>query len=249
MNDRLRELKKDMSELVDEELLRIVETDYADYRQDALDCAKQELMARGIQFNEPTNGAESLESEQEENTFHPELVTVATFSIPYEAQLARGLLESNSIEAFVADEQMIGINWLYSNALGGVRLQVTENNAEQAMQLLDSEVEPANVDSQPEDGWEVCGNCGSRNVEYFTAKKGATLLSLFLLGLPLFLPSKKLRCLDCARVWDYQDRKGEAGLIVLALFGWMLLIVAVMALAGLFPNLFGDNSPDFPPFR
>src|SRR5262245_37790708 len=53
MNDEQRELKKIMSELVDEELLRIVNVDYADYRPDAVDCAKQELVARGVPLNPP----------------------------------------------------------------------------------------------------------------------------------------------------------------------------------------------------
>src|ERR1051326_1527766 len=108
MDDRLIELKKNMYELVDAELLRIVEVDYADYRQDALDCAKQELVSRGIQFHEPEGKEEPAEKEV---TSHPELVTIATFSTPYEAQLAKSLLEASSISAFIADEYTIGINW------------------------------------------------------------------------------------------------------------------------------------------
>ena len=46
------------------------------------------------------------------------LKTIATYSFPYEAQIARARLDSEGIPAFVADEQTINMQWLYSNALG-----------------------------------------------------------------------------------------------------------------------------------
>lgn len=248
-DDGLIKLKKNMSELVDAELLRIVEVGYADYRQDALDCAKQELSSRGVQFNQQPGGQQPAEPEEEENNFHHELVTVATFSAPYEAQLAKGLLETNGIQAFVADEYTIGINWFYSNALGGVRVQVAETDAGQSLKLLDSEVEPGGIDPQTEESWGDCPNCGSRNIAYFTAKQGAALLSLLLLGIPLLFPSKKLRCLNCNRVWNYQDGRGNMSVLKVAMFAWVLLIAAVVALAEMFPTLFGDDPTGFPPFR
>tara|TARA_R100001143_G_scaffold755_1_gene2242 strand:- start:4968 stop:5165 length:198 start_codon:yes stop_codon:yes gene_type:complete len=48
------------------------------------------------------------------------LKTVATFSFPHEAHIARAKLESEGIPALVADEHTINMQWLYSNALGGV---------------------------------------------------------------------------------------------------------------------------------
>jgi len=252
MDDRLVGLKKNMSELVDAELLRIVEVDYADYRQDALDCAKRELASRGIPFNEAVTENQPAESEQE-ITAHRELVTVATFSAPYEAQLAKGLLETNGIQAFVADEYTVGINWLYSNAVGGVRLQVAETEAEQAMKFLAREGETNNINTErlekqeKEEGWEACPNCAGRNVEYFTDRKGMALLALVFLGLPLLFPTKKLRCLNCDYVWDYQKGRGTAGWIKVGLVGWLILIAVVVVIAQLFPSLFGDEATEFPP--
>ncbi|MFN0110089.1 MAG: putative signal transducing protein [Blastocatellia bacterium] len=145
MNSQSNELQKRMSELNDETLLKIVEVDDANYRQDALDCAKQELASRGIAFSEPVEE----EPEEKPNDFHPELVTIATYTIPYKAQLAKGLLEANDIPAFAADEHLSSINWLYVNAIGGIRLQVTEDNAEQAKALLAMENEPLSEDFDP----------------------------------------------------------------------------------------------------
>jgi hypothetical protein len=50
MDEETKELKQRISEMTDEELLDMVEVDFADYRQQALDFAKSELMARGIGF-------------------------------------------------------------------------------------------------------------------------------------------------------------------------------------------------------
>ncbi|MDP6438554.1 MAG: hypothetical protein QGH74_02870 [Candidatus Brocadiia bacterium] len=47
------------------------------------------------------------------------LVTIAAFSLPHEAHLARLRLEAEGIPCFVVDENIVAINWLYSNAARG----------------------------------------------------------------------------------------------------------------------------------
>lgn len=39
----------------------------------------------------------------------------------------------------------IGINWLYSNALGGVKLQVMEADAEKARDILQNQMDSSDV--------------------------------------------------------------------------------------------------------
>ncbi|HTA77882.1 MAG TPA: DUF2007 domain-containing protein [bacterium] len=73
------------------------------------------------------------------STHHEEiedLVTVARFSSGMEAQLARTKLESEDIEAYVADEHMMSINPMYDFALGGVRVQTKRSDAERALKIL-----------------------------------------------------------------------------------------------------------------
>lgn len=62
------------------------------------------------------------------------LVTVATFATTHEAAMARGLLEAEGIDAFLADEAMSRI--YLSVITGGIKLQVREEDAESARQLL-----------------------------------------------------------------------------------------------------------------
>ncbi|MET4694768.1 hypothetical protein [Endozoicomonas lisbonensis] len=43
-------------------------------------------------------------------------MTIARYPFPYDARLAKGLLDGHGIPAFVFDEHLITMNWLYSNA-------------------------------------------------------------------------------------------------------------------------------------
>ena len=61
-----------------------------------------------------------------------ELVTIRNFRDLHEALLAKGSLESSGIESFLADENMVHMDWLISNLLGGVKLKVDAANAEAA---------------------------------------------------------------------------------------------------------------------
>ena len=65
-----------------------------------------------------------------------ELVTIERFTSPWEAHIARGLLESEGIPASLADEHQIWANWQMSQAFGGVKLQVPVSNQAHALDVL-----------------------------------------------------------------------------------------------------------------
>jgi hypothetical protein len=69
-----------------------------------------------------------------------ELVTIRKFRDLPEALLAQGRLESSGIEAFLFDDNMVRMDWLISNLLGGVKLKVEEANVEIAEEILSQEV-------------------------------------------------------------------------------------------------------------
>ena len=60
------------------------------------------------------------------------MTTIATFTVPEEAHLFRTFLESRGIEGFVFDENVVQLFWHYSNAIGGVRVAVDEDDVEDA---------------------------------------------------------------------------------------------------------------------
>ena len=75
------------------------------------------------------------------------MITVATFSKPEEAHLLRSQLESAGIPAFVKDEMTVQMYWLYSDAIGGVRVQIDENDLEAARAFFNAPQIPV-----PEEG-------------------------------------------------------------------------------------------------
>ncbi|MEM7380858.1 MAG: DUF2007 domain-containing protein [Bacteroidota bacterium] len=61
---------------------------------------------------------------------------IATFTYPTELVVVRSLLESNNIDCFVRDELTVQVHNFYSNAIGGIRLEVPADQYERAHQLL-----------------------------------------------------------------------------------------------------------------
>jgi len=62
--------------------------------------------------------------------------TVAIFTYPSEMAIARSFLESNNIECFVKDELTIQVHNFYSNAIGGIKMQVKQQDFKKARHLL-----------------------------------------------------------------------------------------------------------------
>lgn len=64
-------------------------------------------------------------------------ISIASYSTPIEAHLARILLEDEGIEAIIADEHLGDTAGGYIQAIGGIRLQVRASEAEAARAILD----------------------------------------------------------------------------------------------------------------
>ncbi len=127
------------------------------------------------------------------------LTTVARYSLPYEAHLARARLESEGIPAFVADEHTINMQWLYSDALGGVRLQVPEPWALRALSVLAEDREQVLMEAQQVDT-DLCRHCGSADTEYHQIGRRWAFLMFLGINFPLFPVRDGIRCRDCGKV-------------------------------------------------
>jgi len=71
-----------------------------------------------------------------------EPVVVATFIGMDEAAVARGALQQEGIETFLANEHLVAIAWQLSQATGGIRLSVAAKDVERARRILDSAAHP-----------------------------------------------------------------------------------------------------------
>lgn len=124
------------------------------------------------------------------------LITIARFSFPYEAHIAKSRLASEGIPAYVVDEHTISMQWLYSNALGGVRLQVPKDFEVIAQEILNVELEETLVEQQGWDG-NICPKCGSRETEYYQFGKRMAFLVFIGIEFPLFPTSDGIICKKC----------------------------------------------------
>ena len=129
------------------------------------------------------------------------LVTVRTYSLPWQADLARAALEAEEIPAFVADANTVSMNWLYSNAIGGVRLQVPESYAEAANETLSANENSSPSIPEDESDFLACPQCGKHNSTIIRYGRRWTFLTWLLVGIPLFFPPKRYQCLECGAIW------------------------------------------------
>ncbi len=64
--------------------------------------------------------------------------TIATFTSPMDAHMLVARLEGSGIAAFTRDENMISLDWLASNAIGGVKVDVADEDVEKALAVLNA---------------------------------------------------------------------------------------------------------------
>lgn len=137
------------------------------------------------------------------------IVTVGAYNNPLEAHLARGRLEAEGIAAFLAHEHHVWANWVYSQALGGVKVQVAAAHAERAAEILDAhnkgEYEESLDRLVTSIDENTCPECGSRD---FKSKfpVGILLLLVITFGLAtiIFPPRRdRHKCRQCGHEWRY----------------------------------------------
>ena len=132
----------------------------------------------------------------------PSLRVAASFVNVHEAQLARTALEAAGIDATLADEHVVAMNWVYSNAVGGVKVLVSADRLEDARAVLGSpavviDEAAADVESGEREVAEVCRRCGGHEFESKVPGKRVAVLSWLTLGVPLGAPLRRRYCRAC----------------------------------------------------
>lgn len=80
-------------------------------------------------------------------------ITIKTFTLPTDAAVLRTRLESEGIECFVTNEITAQVNLFLSNAVGGVQLQVKEEDWNDAMAILKEGGYYIEEDTKPSKAW------------------------------------------------------------------------------------------------
>ncbi|MEJ6601833.1 MAG: putative signal transducing protein [Verrucomicrobiia bacterium] len=113
--------------------------------------------------------------------------TVAKFSMPSEAHVAVSRLHSAGIHAFIRDEATLQMNWLWSNAILGLRVEVPEEEFEASLEILN--LEPS------ESGLVTFPFCGSDDITFISLTAPSAMAILFNFVLPEKRP--RVNCNQC----------------------------------------------------
>ena len=149
--------------LADDALLGIAR-DWDSLTDVARDAIEDELERRGLDA-ELDALLDHAERASESVTEHRPLVTVRKFGDLHEALLAKGMFAAAGIECVLVDDNMVRLDWLISNILGGVKLAVRPEDLAAATELLTDptpigfRVEGVGLYEQP-----ACPACGLHNV-------------------------------------------------------------------------------------
>ncbi len=187
-------LRKKYQQLTDQELLELWQRD--SLTSIARSVLYQELLHRGM--IPPQQQTIAIPSMPEKNI---KWVTIARLSTAIDAHILRICLEGDGIAAVVIDEHLVTANWLVSNAIGGVRVQVADTDYKQAKAIIDKfyageyDLESHKII--------YCPKCGSDQVTPHRRSWKIAFLSLFIFTLPLPFSSNQYRCQICGATWRY----------------------------------------------
>ena len=147
------------------------------------------------------------------------LAIVRSYSYLYEADIAKALLEYEGIESWIFDEIQIRQQWHLGLALGGIKLAVSPEFAQQAQEILDQDFSDC-LEGIPEQDLaasleEICPKCGEvAQSEASTQRLPSPiqwLVSLFFLLLGLLVPRRrftvKRECGSCGNEWSISSTR------------------------------------------
>ena len=138
------------------------------------------------------------------------LATVATFDTIAEAAVVQALIEGEGIPVHASNSGLVGLDWSFSQAVGGIRLMVPGEHADAASALVaayrDGALTTTDADASPAETG-ACPNCGSTRTEAATppGEKGLLVLMTVLFNAMFPTSNRHRRCRDCGVVAAVQQ--------------------------------------------
>lgn len=131
------------------------------------------------------------------------LVVVGAFTSVHQAELARSVLEAAGIETSLADEHIVSMHWMYSNAIGGVKVLVPQERLDEARTVLASRAEDVDPPLISDDGAsgetarDTCLRCGASDFGSRLSFSAIAAVSWLAIGVPLGFPKRRRYCRQC----------------------------------------------------
>jgi predicted RNA-binding Zn-ribbon protein involved in translation (DUF1610 family) len=121
-----------------------------------------------------------------------------------EAQVVQSQLAGSGIRAFLPDEFTVQNDWMLTNAIGGVRVQVLEADAERAAEILGDGLDEKKAAL-------VCPNCGTPLQEHYGFGLYPRIFLTLLLSIP-FRSKPSLKCPACGTTIAAPDPRADAAI-------------------------------------
>ena len=139
-----------------------------------------------------------------------DVVSIRQFRDLHEALLAKGALDSAEIESFLVDDNMIRMDWFWSNLIGGIKLCVKQEDAEAALDLLEQSIpEEFEVDGVGPYEQPRCPKCQSLDIVFEDLNQPVAWVSAYVLA-PIALHRKRWVCHSCGHRWRQMEDSGAA---------------------------------------
>lgn len=170
----------------------------------AREVLQLELSRRGLGIALQMRGARGAQA------WPPGPVVLRRFRDLPDALLAKSILDSADIECFLIDENIVRMNWLWSNVVDGVKLWIRPGDAD-AAELLDQDyLESFVIEGVGEYKQPRCPNCQSFDISFRELIKRvayASILGMWFVGLIALIPLHRLgwKCHSCGHSWLESD--------------------------------------------
>jgi hypothetical protein len=119
-----------------------------------------------------------------------------------EAHIAKGVLDEHGINSWLKDENTVTIDPILTNAVGGIKVMVAEEDAQKAWDILQQLKEEQRK-------LIACPKCQSHNIELVTTPRKAinwlTAISTFFMSDVAIATDKVNHCFDCGNEFPEQD--------------------------------------------
>jgi Putative prokaryotic signal transducing protein len=135
----------------------------------------------------------------------PSPVAIRRYRDLPEASIAKSILDSAGIQSLLVDDNLVRLDWFYSNLVGGIKVLVRQEDVEAAVALLAQEVpETFDVEGIGEYEQPRCPQCQSFDVSLDGLNRPLSYATLWA-GFPVPVTNKGWKCHSCGNEWTDED--------------------------------------------
>ena len=133
-------------------------------------------------------------------------VPLQAFDNYISAHIAMGRLKEDGINCWLKDENMVTIDPILTNAIGGIKLMVDACQSEKAagiLRVIDNEYKAAHP----------CPKCNSKNIELVSTPRKVSNWFSFIIGLLFADYAPKIdmvyHCFDCGHEYPFELKQAD----------------------------------------